>query len=109
MGVVLKLPHQQFGTSVEVVLCCVASPDLRFTELVETKRIARTSLTFVFHYERIKLVNEVVVNELVSMTADYSDQSDGTYNSYSTGCLGFMAVNKPCPRASPSDSVSLLP
>ena len=30
-------------------------------------------------------------------------------NSYSTGCQGFMAVNKPCPRTSPSDSVRLLP
>ena len=35
------------------------------------------------------------------------DQSGGIYNSYSTGDQGFMAVvNKPCPRAIPSDSVN---
>ena len=38
------------------------------------------------------------------------DQSGGIYNSYSTGGQGFMAVvNKPCPQATPSDSVCLLP
>ena len=28
-----------------------------------------------------------------------ASQSGWTYNSYSAGCLGFMAINKPCPRA----------
>ena len=38
------------------------------------------------------------------------DQSDGIYNNYSTGDQGFMVVvNKPRPRAMPSDSVCLLP
>ena len=38
------------------------------------------------------------------------DQSGGIYNNYSTGGQGFMAVvNKPRPRATPSDSVCLLP
>ena len=38
------------------------------------------------------------------------DQSGGIYNSYSTGGQGFMAVvNKPPPRATPSDLVCLLP
>ena len=37
-------------------------------------------------------------------------QSGGIYNNYSTGGQGFMAVvNKPRPRATPSDSVCLLP
>ena len=38
------------------------------------------------------------------------DQSGGTYNNYSPGGQGFMAVvNKLRPWATPSDSVSLLP
>ena len=37
------------------------------------------------------------------------DQSGGICNSYSTGGQGLAAVNKPCPQATPSDSVSLLP
>ena len=38
------------------------------------------------------------------------DQSGGIYNIYSTGGQGFMAsVNKPRPRATPLDLVSLLP
>ena len=38
------------------------------------------------------------------------DQSGGIYNNYSPGGQGFMAVvNKPRPRAMPSDSVCLLP
>ena len=38
------------------------------------------------------------------------DQSGGIYNSYSTGGQGFTAVvNKPRPRATPLDSVCLLP
>ena len=38
------------------------------------------------------------------------DQSGRIYNNYSTGGQEFMAaVNKPHPRATPSDLVSLLP
>ena len=38
------------------------------------------------------------------------DQSGGIYNNYSTGGQEFMAIlNKPRPRATPSDSVCLLP
>ena len=57
---------------------------------------------------------EVTVNtctcKYVFTIVTTKDQSGGIYNNYSIGGQGFMAlVNKPPPRATPLDSVCLLP
>ena len=51
-----------------------------------------------------------VNNKDVFTVITTNDQSGGIYNNYSTGGQGFIAlVNKPHPRATPADSVCLLP
>ena len=58
----------------------------------------------------LKLLLTLACADVFTIITTIKDQSDGIYNNYSTGGQGFKAVvNKPHPRATPSDSVCLLP